>query len=121
MREIKSNSIGLTGYSWWDDWSYKPLPSGKDGTLENQLTDAGVSFERIDIKHLVGMGGCAYLIFYTSPNTGKPVTTLCVPHHEIIDSWGMEYFIFAGMPKEQALKDEGWWLIAYDAAKELIK
>lgn len=120
MKDIRNNKIGLTKYSWWDS-DMRSLPSGKDAILENQLAAAGMHYDIAEIKHLVGMGGCAYLLFYLSQKSGKFVTVLCVPHHEIIDSWGMDYFYFEGMTQAQAMIDEEWWLIAYDACKDLIK
>lgn len=112
--QIPPNKIGLTKFNYWSD-----MQPNKD--LREQLQDRGIEFSEIPITHLVGMAGNAALVFYISPVSGKPVTVLAVPIRYEIDSFAEEYYIFEGMTKEQALRDEEWWLIAYDAARHLVR
>jgi hypothetical protein len=104
MRSIPPNEFGLTragGASL----------SGGDVGLREQLREQGVKFEEIPVEHLVSMstGECAALIIYTSPKTGKTVVTLVVRGQSEIDEWGESYYVFEGMSREEALRDECWW------------
>jgi len=109
----QANDFGLTQIGQWTDYQSSP-------PLDEQLTQRGIEFDRADIPHLVGMGGCAYLIFYCSPNSGKPVTVLCVPVRADIDSFYEDYWYFEGMSREQALADEQIWLTRYDLCRALL-
>jgi hypothetical protein len=108
--EAKPNAIGLTHYSSWDSDTGGKL-------LTDQLAEADITFERIEIPRLVGTAGCAYLVLYTRQN-GEPMTVLVVPS-AAADSWCELYFYFAGVTREQAVENERVWIDRYDAASEL--
>ena len=114
MWDVPENPIGLSKFAGWDD-----MCRGKP--LLHQLEAAGIPYETVDIPHLVGMAGCARLVFYTSVATGKPITTLLVPLRGDIDSFGEEYYIWIGMTREQALESESRWLDWYAEAREIVK
>ena len=105
-RTFPPNPWGLTHYNTWGDLDASP-------PLESQLQRAGVPYDQGDIPHLLGLAGCAYLVFYTSTRTGLPVTVLCIPHRSDIDTWSVEYFYFEGMARAAALRDENWWIDHY--------
>lgn len=109
---VPSNSFGLTKCMVWDD-----LASSSPQLLE-QLEKAKVVFEKSELPHIVGMGGNAYLVSYVSPKTSLPVTVLCVPHRDDIDSWYEEYFYFEGLQKDSVSEDK--WIDLYDECRTLV-
>ena len=113
MLPMPANDIGLSFYNGWTD-----LMAGDP--QEAQLQAAGRHYEKIDITHIVGMGGCAYLLCYTSLK-GEPVTVLVVPLRGDIDSFAEDYYYFLGMTQEEATKDESAWLARYDECVRLRK
>jgi hypothetical protein len=104
------NTIGLTHVAHAYD--------GHPG-LRDQLREQGVAFSETEIPHLVGMAGCASLVFYLSPVDGAPITTLAVPIRADVDSFGESYYIFRGLTREEALRDEQAWLDRYEACRQL--
>ena len=64
MVTAKENGLGVTGTGFWSDMS-----SGKP--YEDVLKKGGVSFDRIEVPHLIGMAGSAYLLCYVSPKSGS--------------------------------------------------
>lgn len=110
MKEAPQNTIGLTHIGSAFD---------EDETLRDQLKARDVAYTEVEIPHLVGMGGCASLVFYASPVDGVPVTTLVVPQRGDVDSFGEAYYFFRGVTREEALRDEQLWLDRYSACREL--
>jgi hypothetical protein len=111
MIDFEPNEIGLARWVPWD--------SDTGGwQLEPGLESRGIPFEKAEIPHLVGMGGCAWLVFYMSPNTKGLMTVLCVPK-AAIDSFAIDYFYFPGVSKEHALESEQVWLDRYDVCVEM--
>jgi hypothetical protein len=113
MKNIEKNEIGLIAFAWRAD--------GYGETLEQQLEKNKVEYETVEIPHLVGMGGAAYLTFYHNPKTHKDMAVLCIPIRYEVDGFAIEYFYFE-MNKEReerALESESWWLDAYDRCREL--
>lgn len=111
MTPAKPNTLGVTGTASWSDLS-------RGDPLADQLKKAEIQFDRIDVPHLVGMAGSAYLVCYVSPRSGKPMTVLCVPVRYEIDGWAEDYFYCEGMTREQALADENHWLKVYNSRRE---
>jgi len=110
MREIPANPIGLTKVAWWTDLHANPR-------MAEQLAAAGVATTRREIPEIVGMGGCAELLCYTSPKTGKAVTVLVIPKQADVDSFAEDYYIFEGLAlQESAALD---WVSMYDQALHL--
>jgi len=85
--------------------------------LIDVLQRLDIPYETFKLENIVGMGGAAYLLWYTSRKTGKPVTVLCIPLQWDVDSFGEEYFYFEGLTKEEALQRD--WIKVYDKAKLL--
>jgi hypothetical protein len=75
---IKPNTIGLTRYDYttWDGSIRRPE------TLLDQLRAAAIPHEVRSLADLRGWSGDAYLVWYTSPKHGRPVTVLVVPRAE---------------------------------------
>ncbi len=113
MDTAPSNTIGLTHIAGWTD-----LMAGD--RLEDQLEKAAVAIEKQDIPTIVGMGGCARLVGYTSQRTGQPVTVLVVPLQGDIDSWAEDYYIFGGLSFEDATRMTDWHE-RYDTCNALRK
>ncbi len=109
--EIPPSQIGLTRFNYWDD-------KQPNSDLRGQLKKGRIQYSEAPIRHPVGTDGTASLVFYNSPKSGKPITVLVVAHRPA--SFSEDYFYFEGMTKEQALRDEEWWLIAYEAAEQLV-
>lgn len=113
MEQAPPNEIGFTRFAYWAD--------GYGSTLEGRLEERKIPFTKAEIPHLIGMAGCAYLLFYQSPNTGLQVTVLCVPLRYDIDGFMEEYYAFEGKGRDEALQDEKWWLQAYDTCRKLMR
>ncbi len=113
MEDIKENEIGLIKFAWWADFG---------DPLLKQLEKAGITYQTVDIPHLVGIGGCAYLTFFTG-TSGKNWTVLCIPIHYDIDGFAEEYYYFDGneWPMEKAIESEQRWIDAYEKCRELTK
>jgi hypothetical protein len=113
--EAAPNDFGLTGIGEWDGML-------DARTLHQQLDAQGVTSERVALPQIVGMGGSAELLFYTSPRSGQPVTVLCVPHRYDVDGFAETYYYFEGMGRAEALAGD-WevaWAERYDRAEELF-
>lgn len=108
-----ANAIGLTATADWNGFGGRPLT--------DQLDDAGIRYGTRDLPLIVGMGGCAQLVFYTSAKRGREVTVLVVPHQSDIDQCGETYYYF-DLPEAEALAgdvDERWAGL-YDQCRELV-
>lgn len=112
MKTLPENSVGLKCFSYWCDF-------GK--TLHEQLTEANIPYETVDIPHLIGMGGSAYFTFYRSPKTHKSITVLCIPIRYDIDGFAEEYYYFDQISRDEALADEQYWLKVYRECKKLVR
>lgn len=109
--KIPENTIGCTGYdSWSADYN--------DDPLGEKLKKLNIPFDVSEIQHLVGMAGCARLLFYDSPSTGAARIAFVIPYSGG-DTWGEEYFYFDGISKEDALKSEQQWVDRYDECRKL--
>ena len=95
MKTFEPNDIGLSSTSSWDS-----DPRG-DG-LRGQLKAEGVPFREAEVPNIAGWAGCAFLVFYTSPRSGKPVTVLATPYMIGPDAWGETYYNFSGMDEQAA-------------------
>jgi hypothetical protein len=114
--EAAPNDFGLTKIGEWDG-----MLDGK--TLHQQLDAEGVGYERVALSQIVGMGGSAELVLYTSPRSGQPMTVLCVPHRADVDQFAETYYYFEGMPRQDTLAGD-WevaWAERYDQAEELFR
>ena len=113
MQPVADNEIGLTGFATVTD-------PRRDETLEAQLAAQRVEYTKINLPFLIGMGGDASLICYTSPKSGQPVTVLCVPLRPDIDSFAEDYYYFVGLGQDDALAlSPDDWIARYDTAKEI--
>lgn len=104
---VEQNSIGLTLWA-----------QGEEHLIREVFKRNGVAFQEAPIPHLTGAGGCASLVFYTSPTSGKPVTVLVIPQ-PFSDAYIEEYYYFEGLGREDAMLDEQAWLDRYTAAKSI--
>jgi hypothetical protein len=101
---IEPNDIGLNAVAAW----------GYDGLsppLLDQLDDAGITYVRQEIRHLLHWGGGeAYLVFYSSPRTGQPTTVLSTQIRFDCDTVGEDCFYFTRLTQAEALAigEEGW-------------
>jgi hypothetical protein len=110
VRTAPDNTIGLTSMATYDDWTAGP-------PLERRLIDAGIDYKRQEVPQILGMGGNACLLLYTSQKTGNPVTVLVVPHL-VNDMYSEDYFYFAGMTEIAAAQRD--WLTLFDQCEALI-
>lgn len=62
--------------------------------LESTLTSAGVACEIQHLHRVVGLGGHATVIRYTSPKIGKPIAVLQVPVQSDVDDAAVELYYF---------------------------
>lgn len=108
---VMPNGIGLTRFR-----SISFDVAGQ-ASLTDQLEAAGAPYGRVDIPNIVGMGGNAYLIFYTSPSSGRPVTVLVVPVQADVDQFHEDLYYFEGIGPEEARSLD--WLVLYDKARAL--
>jgi hypothetical protein len=90
--------------------------------IETALGKQAIGFERRELPHIIGMGGNAWLLSYTSPKTGLPVTVLAVPHRYDVDDFTEEYFYFEGMAWSAALAGDVdlEWAERYDRCKKAL-
>lgn len=114
-KPVEPNNIGLTALRTWDS-SYTSSPP-----LIDQMTASGVAHTVHQLPQIVGMGGNAYLLCYTSPKTSTPVTVLVVPHRSDVDQFAEDYFYFEGMDESAAVAGdfEARWAELYDLARDM--
>lgn len=90
--------------------------------LRQQLDTAGITYQTVQLPAIVGMGGNAVLLAYTSPKSGRPVTVLVVPDRLEADQFGETYFYFDGLALGDALAGDypARWADLYDRCRELV-
>jgi hypothetical protein len=113
MRPAPDNSYGCVFVADWDD-------DIGGSPLAEQLGAAGVPAQRLDIPHLTGWAGCAYLLRYCSPKTGDDMVVLCVPHFVAADHGGAESYFYFPAVTFTAHPDEQWWIDAHAGLKEQL-
>lgn len=109
-----SNSIGLTATAHWDGAFSVSQP------LVDQLAAQGVQCRTHDLPLIVGMGGSARLVCYTSPKRGREVTVLVIPHRSEVDQFAETYYYFDLDEAEATAEgvDERWAGL-YDQCRDL--
>jgi hypothetical protein len=109
-----ANTIGLTATAYWDGAFSAVQP------IVDQLEKAGVPTRTRDLPGIVGMGGCAQLICYTSPKRGREVTVLVIPHQSDVDQFGETYYYFDLTEDEACAGDvDARWAGLYDQCREI--
>lgn len=102
------NDFGLTHLSTYDDMV-------DTVRLRQQLAARGIDFEVVDLVNIVGVGGVAHLVFYTSAISGSPFTVLVVPHRYDVDRYAEDYYYFESMDRGSAGPDDAArWAELYD-------
>jgi hypothetical protein len=89
--------------------------------IETALDKQKVTFTRRELPNIVGMGGNAWLLNYTSPKTGLPVTVLVTPHRFDIDDFAETYYYFEDMDWAVATAGDvdTTWTERYDRCREV--
>lgn len=107
-----NNDFGLTRIAFYDS-------TGRTPPLEKQLTDMGVSYRIRELPSIVGMGGNARLVFYTSPFADHAVTVLVVPGQPEIDQQVETYWYFEGLSEAVATAGDvdTRWAELYDQCR----
>jgi hypothetical protein len=112
MYEFPPNAIGAARCKQYSN-DFPGLP------LEAQLGEDGIAYRATGLPHLIGMGGAARLVSYTSPRTGQAITVLVTPHAGA-DDYAETYYYFEGLTHEGALAlGEQAWLDRYDVCRRL--
>jgi hypothetical protein len=114
-RPAPTNDFGLIATAGWDGTVSSP-------PLEDQMTRGGVPVDTYDLPGIIGAGGIGRLLFYISPNSGRPMTVLTVPHRAEVDQFAEDYFYFE-MTRAEALDGDAdvRWADLYDRCHGLTE
>ena len=110
MLYTQDNDYGCTKWSGVSDMD------AKNGTLLEQLDNAGIAYTTAQLNMGSVNAGPCYLVHYTTTKSQMLMTILVFPQAGI-DSWAEDYYYFPGMSGEDAAQLS--WYEVYTYVKEV--